>query len=182
MGLETCCIPGASAHLMHLLQQNDLLPLVHTFGSGHHTGSTGTDDHHITGFLDGFVGFRLGFGLLRICNTAIVTYLHTLAAGNALLRVDPVLGVSKGNGMDGTFHPALMAAGAILLVNDIGHDRFLLSFNLNLLYQTLNIWESINIRNGPINSEKTGPLAEIPRPALTKGFTFSLGRRCPKGG
>jgi hypothetical protein len=78
--------------------------------------------------VNGFVGLRLGFRLLGVCNTAIMTYLHTLSAGNAFLRVDPVLGVPEGNGMDGTFHPALVTAGAVFLVNYIGHSMILLYF------------------------------------------------------
>ena len=50
-----------------------------------------------------------------------MTDLPAAAAGDTLLRVDPLLVVFKANCVCGAFHAAAMAAGAIPLVNYIGH-------------------------------------------------------------
>lgn len=86
------------------------------------TGCTGTDDHKVRFFLYGGMGRHLRCGLFGIGDTAVMANLHAFSAGDALLRVDPILCVFQPNGVHGTFHSALMAGGTIFLIDYIGHN------------------------------------------------------------
>jgi len=121
MNVEASGIPGGATHFVHLLKDDDLLALVAALGGSNDTGGTGTDDHHV-GFLhDLLMGLSLGRGLVGIGNTGVVTDLDALAAGDTLLGIDPVFCVAEGDGVNGTFHPALMTAGAEFLIDYIRH-------------------------------------------------------------
>ena len=79
------------------------------------------------------MGRQLGCGLFGIGDAAVMTYFYAFSAGNAFLRVNPILCVLHANGVHGTFHPALVAGGAELLINHIGHRDILLFSSASII-------------------------------------------------
>jgi hypothetical protein len=59
--------------------------------------------------------------MLRVGNATIVAGFHALAAGNALVGIDPIFGVFKANGLHRTAGTATMTGGAKLLFDYIRH-------------------------------------------------------------
>ena len=104
---------------MHLLQYDDFPAFIHALCSGYHARCAGTDHADVTFLHDLFVRTCLGFRLVRICDTGVVADFFALAAGDALVRIDPVLAVSEGDCVDRTFRPALMTSGAEFLIDNI---------------------------------------------------------------
>ena len=123
---ETGGKPGRAADLVVFLQNDHLGPQILGLGGGSHARRAGADDADIALEADGVVGLGLGFGNIRAGDGAVMAHALAGAAGQALLRIDPILVVSEGDSPGGTFHAAAVAAGAVLLINDIGHSSYLL--------------------------------------------------------
>jgi hypothetical protein len=61
--------------------------------------------------------------MLGVGDAAVVAELDALAAGDALLRVDPILGMFEGDGPYRALHSTAVAAGAKILRDLICHDK-----------------------------------------------------------
>ena len=111
MNAEAAGIPGGAAHFMHFFQRNDRAAQIQCLVGGDQTG-TAAADHADVALLDQlFVGGSCGGGMLRVTDAAVMAYLDTFSAGNALFRIDPILCVFKTDGLHGAAGAAAVAGG-----------------------------------------------------------------------